>query len=79
MCFRPPTIESDQENVCPKCGADLFVGAAKCPACGSEVAAAHTSAVLFPARPKHRKRPSAPIRPPAHKAPSGRRTAAARL
>ncbi|WP_102379175.1 hypothetical protein [Raoultibacter timonensis] len=60
MCFRPPTIESDQENVCPKCGADLFVGAAKCPACGSEVAAAHTSAVPLPRSPQA---PQAPKRP----------------
>lgn len=65
MCFRPPTIESDQENTCPKCGADLFVGAAKCPSCGSEVAATRTAAVPLPRSPQAPKAPKRPD-PPAN-------------
>ena len=60
MCFRPPTIESDQANTCPACGAELFVGAAKCPKCGKEIATSHTSAVPLPRSPQAPKAPGRP-------------------
>lgn len=35
MCFRPPSIEMDEDPKCPECGADLFIGAMKCAKCGA--------------------------------------------
>ncbi|MDR1713835.1 MAG: hypothetical protein LBR39_06765 [Coriobacteriales bacterium] len=48
MCFRPPTIEMDENPTCPKCGADVFIGAMKCPKCGEAIGGGPVAAKSAP-------------------------------
>ncbi|WP_415997203.1 zinc-ribbon domain-containing protein [Gordonibacter pamelaeae] len=67
MCFRPPAAVESPTN-CLKCGAEVPVGAARCPSCGaaSQVPAVHAPGV--PAAPKAPGAPGAPTPPPAPRA-----------
>jgi DNA-directed RNA polymerase subunit RPC12/RpoP len=48
MCFRPPTVELDDDPKCPECGADIFVGATKCSQCGASIAQGLKAAASAP-------------------------------
>ena len=59
MCFRPPVAVEGPKN-CPKCGAEVPTGAAKCLGCG---AALQVPVVLAPGAPAASKVPGAPGSP----------------
>ena len=65
MCFRPPVAVEGPKS-CPKCGAEVPTGAAKCLGCG---AALQVPVVLAPGAPAASKVPGAPGAPTPPPAP----------
>ena len=77
MCFRPPVAVEGPKN-CPKCGAEVPTGAAKCLGCGAAKeetspaaagAALQVPVVLAPGAPAASKVPGAPGAPTPPPAP----------